>query len=263
MTDSKQKLDELQWKSPEWIQSFGLRTDNVLEYFSESPFFDRTSNNQTVKMQSQFQEGYQANSAHLEEELKKLVGVEFVILHRREPDFWIIRKQNRKSPELVEPMADYFIIGADVYMAPTVKDVISSRLLSTALSLKESMNKLQMLAQFTPSDGHTYKVQQPTAGAPDSASSSRSRTLGNTPYTPTTPGFQAVGTSDKNDQLSRGTIDNLFNISLNGTPAYVEDETSENNIESLTKPIRPQVSIRQTSDEATISSLKKGKRSIQ
>jgi mediator of RNA polymerase II transcription subunit 6 len=130
----KQHLDELQWKSPEWIQAFGLRTDNVLEYFSESPFFDRTSNNQTVKMQSQFQEGYQANSMTIESELKKLVGVEFLILHRREPDFWIIRKQNRKGPDTVEPLADYFIIGANVYMAPTVKDVVSSRLVSILYS---------------------------------------------------------------------------------------------------------------------------------
>ncbi|CCD24488.1 mediator complex subunit MED6 NDAI_0D01740 [Naumovozyma dairenensis CBS 421] len=47
-------LDELQWKSPEWIQAFGLGTENVLDYFSESPFFDKTSNNHVIKMQRQF-----------------------------------------------------------------------------------------------------------------------------------------------------------------------------------------------------------------
>ena len=47
-------LDELQWKSPEWIQAFGLRTDNVLDYFAESPFFDKTANNHVIKMQRQF-----------------------------------------------------------------------------------------------------------------------------------------------------------------------------------------------------------------
>ncbi|KAK9327775.1 MED6 mediator subfamily complex component-domain-containing protein, partial [Lipomyces starkeyi] len=40
--------------APEWIQMFGLRTDNVLEYFVQSPFYDRASNNQVLKMQSQF-----------------------------------------------------------------------------------------------------------------------------------------------------------------------------------------------------------------
>lgn len=47
-------LDELQWKSPEWIQAFGLRTDNVLDYFAESPFFEKTANNHVIKMQRQF-----------------------------------------------------------------------------------------------------------------------------------------------------------------------------------------------------------------
>lgn len=121
-------LDELQWKSPEWIQAFGLRTDNVLEYFSQSPFFDRTSNNQVVKMQSQFNENLQLHSMNIENELKKMTGIEFIILHRREPDFWIIRKQNRLGPDKVESLSDYYIIGANVYMAPSVKDVVSTRL---------------------------------------------------------------------------------------------------------------------------------------
>ncbi|CCH58096.1 hypothetical protein TBLA_0A02960 [Henningerozyma blattae CBS 6284] len=48
-------LDEVQWQSPEWIQAFGLYTDNVLDYFSESPFFNKTSSNQSIRMQRQFQ----------------------------------------------------------------------------------------------------------------------------------------------------------------------------------------------------------------
>lgn len=134
-------LDELQWKSPEWIQAFGLRTDNVLEYFSQSPFFDRTSNNQVVKMQSQFNENIQLHSLNIENELKKMTGIEFVILHRREPDFWIIRKQNRLGPEKVESLSDYYIIGANIYMAPNVKDVVSTRLvcLLTRVSFLESI----------------------------------------------------------------------------------------------------------------------------
>lgn len=56
-------LDELQWKSPEWIQVFGLRTENVLDYFAESPFFDKTSNNQVIKMQRQFSQLNDPNAA--------------------------------------------------------------------------------------------------------------------------------------------------------------------------------------------------------
>ncbi|CDR45302.1 CYFA0S17e01134g1_1 [Cyberlindnera fabianii] len=248
-------LDELQWKNPEWIQSFGLNTGNVLEYFSESPFFDRRANNQTVKMQMQFQAGIQMDSTMIEKEMKKLTGLEYVIHLRREPDFWVLRKQNRLSPDRVEPLADYFVIGANVYMAPTAKDIVSSRLLSSALSLKHAINNLQTLAQFTPSDGHTYKNQSTT-----DSSASRPRTIAYTPYTPSTPTVSGPGGFSKSEQLSRTTIDNLFNISLNGIPTYVDaekDEQDEGPLTPVQKPIgRPKT------DEETINSVKKGKRAI-
>ncbi|EHN02128.1 Med6p [Saccharomyces cerevisiae x Saccharomyces kudriavzevii VIN7] len=128
-------LDELQWNSPEWIQVFGLRTENVLDYFAESPFFDKTSNNQVIKMQRQFSQLNDPNVSvnmsqnimnlsdgkngnvedefayvdparkqilfkypmymQLEEELMKLGGTEYVLSSVREPDFWTIKKQKR------------------------------------------------------------------------------------------------------------------------------------------------------------------------
>jgi hypothetical protein len=65
----------------------------------------------------------------------------------------------------------------------------------------------------------------------------------------------------KTDQLSKGTIDNLFNIAMNGTPAYVDDEDNESeNDELAMRPIKP--TGRTTSDEATINSVKKGKKPL-
>ncbi|CCH43948.1 Mediator of RNA polymerase II transcription subunit 6 [Wickerhamomyces ciferrii] len=256
MTDST-PLDELQWKSPEWIQAFGLRTDNVLEYFSQSPFFDRTSNNQVVKMQSQFNENIQLHSLNIEFELKKMKGIEFVILHRREPDFWIIRKQYRTGPEQVESLSDYYIIGANVYMAPTVKDVVSTRLLSSALSLKNSLDKLQSLAQFTPSDGHTYRLEASETQPP-----SRSRTLGNTPYSPATPTVQGSSPITKNESLSTATIDNLFNISLKGNIQYLEETPTQSTpqIPAQKLPTKPIPVL--DGDQQNIQYLKKGKKPL-
>lgn len=252
-------LDELQWKNPEFIQQLGLRTDNVLEYFSQSPFFDRASNNQVVKMQTQFNENFQQiSSQEIEQQLKKMTGIEFVILYRREPDFWIIRKQNRVNPERADPIGDYYIIGANVYMAPNVKDVISNRLLSSALSLNQAFNKMQTLAQFTPSDGHTYKFQvnDPTSGTP--ASSSRSRTIGNTPYTPATPtvNSSSVGLPKSEQILTKATVDNLFNISLNSKPIYLEEEEPHQN------PQEPTPSSLLADDELSIQALKRGGKPI-
>lgn len=153
-------LDELQWRSPEWVNMFGLRTDNVLEYFSQSPFFDRSSNNQVIKMQSQFTEQNFINKPYDEivVELKKMKGIEFIIALVKEPDFWIIRKQNRLNESVTQTIADYYIIGSSVYMAPLVSSIMSSRLLSSMLSLKKAMNILQNLSTFSPSDGHGYNL---------------------------------------------------------------------------------------------------------
>lgn len=69
-----------------------LRADNVLEYFSQSPFFDRRSNNAVLKMQSQFQ-----NFGDVKEALKKMRGIEFVVSHQSPPDLFVINKQQRES----------------------------------------------------------------------------------------------------------------------------------------------------------------------
>lgn len=233
---STTQLDEIQWKSPEFIQHLGLNTFNVLDYFAESPFYDRTANNSIVKMQYQNIPNAVLTPALLAQEMKKLVGIEYIILHRRAEEFWIIRKQYRVNPEEAQPLADYYVIGANVYMAPTVKDVISSRLLATVLSMKNAVNEVQKLSQYTPADGHTYKLTPPNQQTSSIVSGSTTRNLGNTPYTPGTPFQQNSNATPANNEsqgvsgnVGRGTInsktmDRLFATSLTATPVYLDEE---------------------------------------
>ncbi|CDK29351.1 unnamed protein product [Kuraishia capsulata CBS 1993] len=237
--DANSPLDELQWKSPEWINAFGLRTDNVLEYFSQSPFFDRTANNQVLKMQSQFNEQLQNMSPeNIAQELKKMKGVEFVVASVREPDFWIIRKQNRTSPTETQPLADYYIIGSSVYMSPAVSSIISSRLLSTVLSLRNSLNILQTLPKFSPSEGHNYNVniaEGASAVGHPSLLPSKTVTISSTPmvssgsvagsnagFTGNATVSQMVG-STSSTATSATTFNNLLNLSMADNTVYLED----------------------------------------
>lgn len=184
-------LDEIQWKSPEWIQQFGLHTGNVLDYFSESPFYDRTANNQVLRMQFQFQ-APPANvhpQAYFQDKLADMTGIEFVVAYVREPDFWVVRKQNRTSRTSTVTEQDYYIIGANVYQAPKVYDLLSSRLLSSVLSLKSLVGLLNQMSKYSISDGgHVYpsasdRAPQPTAAASGAATAGAS---GGTPRTPAT-----------------------------------------------------------------------------
>lgn len=99
-------LLHVQWKNPEYLaflsaQKGGLNAgqsvldaSNVMEYFSTSPFYDRRSNNEHVRMQSAVLVNQALMSAHqsgtdamqnvanmLETELKRFTGLEFALVH--------------------------------------------------------------------------------------------------------------------------------------------------------------------------------------
>ncbi|CAI5758263.1 unnamed protein product [Candida verbasci] len=209
--------DEIQWKSPEFIQARGLNTSNVLEYFSLSPFYDRTSNNQVLTMQFQFQQiSIPMNMTfqqYFQSRLAEMTGIEFILAYIREPDFWIIRKQNRKDSTNVLILQDYYVIGANVYQAPKIYDVLSSRLLSSILSLKNSINSVNNMSKYQVSDGgHTYK----------STPMSNSNTM--TPMTPM---------PNNKDDIKSNAFDTLLNESrdkqvyLDEIPLYGKNSTLE------------------------------------
>lgn len=242
-------LDELQWKSPEWIQSFGLRTDNVLDYFSQSPFFDRTSNNQAVKMQHQFSQHlpldttqHQKNlpknpyrqhiwdsyplHAFLEHELAKLKGIEFILAYVREPDFWVIRKQNRTSETSTTPLNDYYIIGANVYQSPTAFRIIHNRLLSTNYHLSKTLVGIKQLYHSQPSRGSTIALGQESTissmtptGSTVATTSSIGNTTGVTNIGMTAP--METTAKDYQDILTQDIMDKLMLQSIRTTPTYL------------------------------------------
>lgn len=134
-------LDEIQWRKPPNFEQ-GIHSNSVLYYFAESPFFDKTSNNAIV-----FQQGltnanmtpFLGTRERFEGRLQSMSGLEFIVA--QEPaetgpgagtGVWIINKQTRRKRQGEEDEivvhATYFIVGENIYMAPTLADVISSRM---------------------------------------------------------------------------------------------------------------------------------------
>jgi mediator of RNA polymerase II transcription subunit 6 len=131
--------DEIQWRSPPHAQELGgIHSNTILFYFAISPFFDQTSNNHTVYTQAFF-----TGQMHLvqtreafEGRLKTMTGLEFMVA--QEPanmvngtGVWVIRKQRRQQRPGQEPLltllSTYFVVGENIYMAPSMGDVLSSR----------------------------------------------------------------------------------------------------------------------------------------
>lgn len=242
-------LDELQWKSPEWIQSFGLHTENVLDYFAQSPFFDRTSNNQVVKMQQQFsQQGTpQANlplnntgatpgdraqiwerypsHAIFEKELMKLKGIEYILVLVREPDLWVIRKQRREDSNTVVPLKYYYVIGSSVYQSPTLFKTMQSRLLSTNYHLSNALTQLNRLVEFQPSQGASF-LRFPSTSHATTIATAGSSVPETGPANPETTGAAtsaatALEPEGWKDTINVEVTDKLMTTSIKSKPVYI------------------------------------------
>ena len=97
MSDANKLADNplsISWHDSAWIPV--LTPHNVMDYFSEgsNPFYDRTCNNEVIKMQ---------RGLSLDQ-LQSMQGVEYTLLHVQEPILYVVRKQNRHSPSHVSPL---------------------------------------------------------------------------------------------------------------------------------------------------------------
>ncbi|KAJ3575653.1 hypothetical protein NPX13_g3962 [Xylaria arbuscula] len=141
-------LDEIQWRSPVSVQQMqGIHTNSVLFYFAESPFFDPTSNNAVLASQAMFNPAMfhliQTREA-FEGRLREMSGLEFIVA--QEPaetapgsgtGVWVIRKQTRRKRDPEDEItihATYYIVGENIYMAPTLAQILSFRMVRCATS---------------------------------------------------------------------------------------------------------------------------------
>jgi len=147
----------------------------VLPYFSHSPFFDATSNNATLTTQAT----YNPSMFHLiqtreafEGRLQTMQGLEFMVAYEpaqnaqqlngvdggEDTGVWVIRKQNRRKRQGFEDeitiLSSYFVVGENVYMAPSVANVLGSRMVRL-----RTPSYATVRAKYTAVDGHvSHKI---------------------------------------------------------------------------------------------------------
>ncbi|KAH9901977.1 MED6 mediator sub complex component-domain-containing protein [Xylariomycetidae sp. FL2044] len=164
-------LDEIQWRHPGLALSMqGIHSNSVLFYFAESPFFDRTSNNAVLASQAMFNPGMyhliQTREA-FEGRLREMSGLEFIVA--QEPaemapgtgtGVWVIRKQTRRKGHPADEIiihSTYYVNGEEVYMAPTLADILSFRMVSASSFLSKCFPAAREAATWSPASGHIYK----------------------------------------------------------------------------------------------------------
>lgn len=136
-------LDETVWQADlAALQIYHIHSNTILPYFHQSPFYDQSSNNAILWGQA----FSNANMFHLvqtreafEGRLKTMSGLEFIVAQEPSemaPDtgtgVWVINKQHRRKRHGMEDevtvLATYYVVGEHIYMAPSMADILNSRI---------------------------------------------------------------------------------------------------------------------------------------
>lgn len=146
-----------------WLQSNLLTKENVLEYFSFSQFYDRNCNNEVLKMQTKH-----SVISGLEKMLEKMCGTQYVVQKSEDPQLFIIKKQQRVSPEKAFVIDYYYVMNGTVYQAQIEKEIVKTRYTNILFSM---LSTLKVAFHRAPAPAAT------TAGAADKKKASISARL--------------------------------------------------------------------------------------
>lgn len=129
------------WADKVWLSYFPLNASTALDYFSLSQFYDRSCNNELVKMQ------------RLDPALiSTMSGIEYELAPQQSEHLFVITKSRRETTPKpsVQLLAVYYIINGHVYQAPSAHAVLSSRVLQSIHHLRCSFDIMQKHAVPTP-----------------------------------------------------------------------------------------------------------------
>ncbi|KAK9231608.1 hypothetical protein WN943_021846 [Citrus x changshan-huyou] len=103
-----------------WLNTYPLDRNMIFDYFTLSLFYDRTCNNEQLRMRS-------IHPLDISQ-LSKMTGIEYMLSEVMEPHLFVIRKQKRDGPEKVTPMLTYYVLDGSIYQAPQLCNVFSARI---------------------------------------------------------------------------------------------------------------------------------------
>ncbi|MCO5563721.1 hypothetical protein L7F22_017368 [Adiantum nelumboides] len=132
-----------------WLDTFRLERGIVFDYFALSPFYDRSCNNEQLRMRGI----HPLDVSHL----SKMTGIEYMLYEVQEPNLYIFRKQKRESQEKLTAISGYYILDGSIYQAPNLHNVIGSRVVRAlhfiSKAFSEATSKLEKVGYEHEAEG--------------------------------------------------------------------------------------------------------------
>eukprot|EP00898_Chlorokybus_atmophyticus_P000902 jgi/Chlat1/1812/Chrsp135S02130 len=154
------------FSDPLWLQAYPLNAATVLDYFAISPFYDTRSNNEVLK-----QRGGDFS------QLQNMQGLEYIVDFVQEPVLYVIKKQQRVSPQKATPHAAFHVLEGNIYQAPHLHGVLAARMMrclyhidmafQLAGSTLDQPDKVDTSSAAKPSTATAVESQQESINAAD------------------------------------------------------------------------------------------------
>lgn len=120
------------FRHPEYLSAIGgqLTPQNILDYFRYSSFYEQNCNNAILQMQNtaDLHSLLQWDPQRLEEELKRFVGVEYVVVHAMPPELFVIHQRWRSSPTESRILECFYVLHGNIQMAADIYTILGSKL---------------------------------------------------------------------------------------------------------------------------------------
>lgn len=132
----EEKEENISFVDQRFLGSRALDDANVLEYFSGSPFYDKSCNNEVLKMQTQFR------GLDLKAKLFSMVGMFYeMVSSSAEKTLFVVRKAYNHG-RTTETLGMYYIIHGYVYAAPTNYSIYRCRMSDSMWLLNSLINRM-------------------------------------------------------------------------------------------------------------------------
>jgi len=166
--EKKKALLSTNYIDIQWLTTFGLTKQTVMDYFYTSPFFNEKSNNQQIRLQGVEADRHQAI-------LSSMTGIEYSLdeMNTQEPNLFVIREQERMSPSMsdVNLLNVYYIMDGIIYQCPDLLALLKSRIGKASYYLTDSFKTIKATMEQHHNQERLEKNEKKQAAASGSSSS--------------------------------------------------------------------------------------------